>query len=218
MSDEVEICNLALSNIRAGSINSLDETSRQGQLCKLKYPVIRDMLLTEIPWGFARKIQGLAVLTTEIYNWAYAYQYPSDCLKINRLVGAYEELSNADADVISRLLDSQLLTTGDRRPQVAYEIFNFTDNKTIGSNETDLRIDYIAKITDPNLFTPSFILAFSHLLASELAIPIIGVENGRQLRSDSLQMYKEYLATAEADDLNETYTPPALSELETIRR
>ena len=120
MTDEVEICNLGLSNIRGGSINNLDEGSIQAQVCKLKYPVMRDRLLKESPWGFNHKIKALSVLTTEVFNWAYAYQYPTDCLKINRLVGAYEELANADADVISRLLDSQLLPFLDTHPRVTH--------------------------------------------------------------------------------------------------
>ena len=82
MASDVEICNIALSNIRAGSINSLDENSLQAQQCKLKYALLRDRMLTEVPWTFNRKIRALSVLTTEIFNWAYAYQYPTDCLKI----------------------------------------------------------------------------------------------------------------------------------------
>lgn len=218
MASEVEICNLALSNIRSGSINSLDESSLQAQQCKLKYPFMRDRVLTELPWIFNRKIRALSVLTTDIFNWAYAYQYPTDCLKIHRLVGAHEELSNADADVVSRLLDSQLLPLKDLRSQVPYEVFNFDDNKTIGANESELRVDYAAKVTDPNLFSTDCILAISHLLAAEIAIPIVGAELGRQLRSDSLQIYKQYLDAAMANDLNDGYDTPALSEFETIRR
>ena len=218
MSSEVEICNFALSNIRAGSINSLDESSLQAQQCKLKYPILRDRLLTETVWSFNRKIKALSLVTTEIFNWAYAYQYPVDCLKLYRLVGAHEELANANADVISRLLDSQLLPLKDLRTQIPYEVFNFDDNKTIGTNEADLRIDYAAKVTDPNLFSIDFTIAFSHLLSSELAIPIIGAELGRQLRSDSLQLYKQYLDAAIANDMNDQYDAPALSEFETIRR
>ena len=45
MASEVEICNLALSNIRAGSINSLTEGSLQAQICKLKYPILRDLCI-----------------------------------------------------------------------------------------------------------------------------------------------------------------------------
>ena len=218
MTSVVDICNLALSNIRAGSINNIDEPSLQAQQCKLKYPFMRDRLLTELPWSFNHKIRALSLVTTEIYNWAYAYQYPSDCLKISRLIGAYEELANADADVISRLIDSQLLPISDMRRKVPYEIFNFSDNKVIGANEADLRIGYSVKVTDPNLFSTDFILALSHLLASELAIPVTGIELGRKLRSDSLQIYKVYLNNAIADDLNEQHEDPALSEYETVRR
>jgi hypothetical protein len=218
MSSEVEICNLALSNIRAGSINSLDEDSLQAQQCKLKYPIMRNRCLTELAWGFNRKLRALSVLTTEIFNWAYAYQYPTDCLKIHRLVGSYEELANADADVVSRLIDSQLLPISDLRNKVAYEVFNFDNNKTIGANETELRIDYSAKVTDPNLYTDDFILALSHLLSSELAIPLIGAKTGRELRSDSLTIYKQYLDAAMANDLNDQHVDPPESEFVTIRR
>ncbi len=218
MTSEVEIANLALSNIRAGSINSFDESNIQAQICKLKYPLIRDMMLADNVWGFARKIKGLPLLTVEIFNWGYAYQYPLDCLKINRLIPEHEQLLNADADIVSRMMDNNLLPLKDLRQQVPYEVFNFSENKIIAANESDLRIEYVAKITDPNLFTPSFILAISHLLAAEIAIPIVGKETGRDLRSDSMSMYSEYYASATSDDLNETYYAPGLSEFETIRR
>lgn len=218
MTSVVDICNLGLSNIRAGSINSLDEGSLQAQQCKLQYPFLRDRLLAEIPWSFNRKIKPLSVLTTDIFNWAYAYAYPSDCLKIQRLVGAHEQLLNGSADVISRRLDSQLLPVSSIRAQVSYAIFNFENVKTIGANEAELRLDYSAKITDPNLFSSDFIMAFSHLLGAQLAIPIIGDKVGRQLRSDSMQIYQSYLNSAIANDMNEQYDEPALSEFETIRR
>ena len=86
MASEIEICNLALSNIRAGSINSFTEGSLQAQQCNLKYSILRNRVLKE-SWGFNHKIRALSVLTTEVFNWVYAYQYPTDCLKINRLVG-----------------------------------------------------------------------------------------------------------------------------------
>lgn len=218
MASEIEIYNLALSNIRAGSVNSLTESSLQRQVCSLKYPLLRDRLLREIPWQFNRKIRALAVLTTEVFNWAYAYQYPVDCLKIHRIIPAYEELPGNDADVISRLIDTQILPVRNLRVQVPYEVFNFSDNKVIGANMTELRIDYAAKVTDPNLFSDDFIMALSHLLAAEIAVPIVGVEQGRQLRSDSMQMYEAYLASAVAADLNDEYHEPMESDFITIRR
>lgn len=217
MSSEVEVCNLALSNIRAGSINSLNEGSIQAQICKLKYPILRDRCLREIPWQFNHKIRALSPVTTDIFNWAYAYSYPVDCLKIRRLVGAYEELPAGSADVASRLLDSRVLPNKGYRQQIPYEIFNFDDTKVIGSDQPDLRIDFAAKVSDPNLFSDDFIMALSHLLASELAVPIVGAELGRALRNDSLQLYKQYLASAIATDQNDQYLEPSESDFITIR-
>lgn len=218
MSSEVEICNLALSNIRAGSINSLDEGSLQAQVCKLKYPILRDRCLREITWTFNRKIKPLALVTDEIFNWAYAYKYPVDCLKIHRLIGTYEEIPLGAVDVVSKRRDVDLITPSDVRQQIPYEVFNINDKKILGSNQPDLRIDYAATVTDPNLFTDDFILALSHLLASEIAIPIAGGEIGRGLRSDSFNIYEAYLSSAITADQNDQFFEPPESEFVTVRR
>lgn len=217
MASEVEVCNLALSNIRAASINSLNENSLQAQLCRLKYPILRDRCLREIPWQFNRTIRALASHTTEIFNWAYSYQYPVDCLKIHRLVPEWEELPAASANISSRFLDSRVRPLKDNRRQVPYEVFNFDNNKLIGSDQPNLRADFAVKITDPNLFSDDFVLALSHLLSSELAIPIVGAELGRALRSDSLQLYRQYLASAMAADENDQYLQPKESDYVTVR-
>jgi len=217
MASEIEVCNLGLSNVRGGSINSFTEGSVQAQLCKLKYPILRDRCLREIPWQFNHKIRALAPVTTDIFNWAYAYQYPTDCLKINRLIGSFEELPVGSSDVASRVLDSRVISLREQRRQIPYEVFNFDDNKILGSDQSELRIDFNAKVTDPNLFSDDFIMALSHLLASELAIPIVGAELGRALRNDSLQLYKQYLDSAIASDANDQYATPQVSEFVTIR-
>lgn len=217
MSSEVEIINLALSNIRAGSINSLTENSLPAQIAKLKYPIMRDFLLTELPWQFARRIVALAPVTTEIFNWAFAYQYPVDCLKISRLIGSFEELPAASSDVVSRIRDSEVRSLRNIRQQIPYEVFNFTGTKIIGADQDELRMDFVVKVTDPNLFSNAFTLAFSHLLSAEMAIPLVGAETGRQLRSDSLQIYRQYLAAAMANDLNDGYHEPKESEFVNVR-
>lgn len=218
MTSEVEICNLALSNIRSGSINALDESSLQAQQCNLKYGLLRNRCLQDIPWSFNRRIEPLALTAHDVYNWAYGYQYPNECLKIHRLLGAHEQLSNTEAEVVSRLIDSQILPIRNVRRRVEHEVFNIDGDKIIAANESELRIEYSAKVTDPNLYSTDFILALSHLLAAEIAIPIVGAETGRQLRIDEMELYNSYLNSAIAIDANEDYVEPALSEFETIRR
>lgn len=216
MASEVEICNLALSNIRAGSINSLNESSLQAQLCKLKYSILRDRCLKEIVWSFNRSIRPLAAVTTEIFNWSYVYAYPVDCLKIRRLIGEYEELPVGGSDVISRSLDERVRPPN--RQQVPYEVFAASGGRVIAANMPNLRVDMAIKITDPNLFDDDFILALSHLLAAEIAVPIVGSELGDQLRVRELQLYESYMANSVVDDLNDSYLEPVESEFVTVRR
>lgn len=218
MTSVVDICNLALSHIRAGSINSIDESSLQAQVCKLHYPFSRDFMLRETAWGFARRIKPLSVVTTEIFNWAYAYQYPSDCLKINRMIGEWESLPTADASVVNRLIDRSLLPLTDSRAQIPFEVFNFADNRVIGANQANLRIDFIVKVTNPDLFTPSFTLGLSHLLASNITMPIVGADQGRALRNENLQLYQSFIADAVSQNSNEQYHSPVESEFISIRR
>jgi hypothetical protein len=207
---------MALSDIRAGGINDIDETSPQARACRLKYDVVRDRLLTEIAWQFNRSIRPLSSVTTEIFNWVYAYQYPIDCLKINRLIGEYEELTSDSSGYVSRRLDDTSISPIERK-QIPYSVFVFGGSKLIGANEQNLRIDFAQKVTDPNTFSNDFVLAFSHLLASEIAIPLVGGEKGRQFRSDSLTLYREYISAALSNDLNDQYTIPGESEFVTIR-
>lgn len=218
MASEVEICNLALAHIRAGSINSLDEASVQAQYCKLFYPVLRDQMLEDSPWQFARGLEPLAVLEETLFNWVYVYQYPTDCLHINRLVLNLEQINSESSSIAvgSRYHHERLARPNFNR-QVEYKIYNTDDNKVIASNHCELRIDYRKRITDLNLFSNSAILALSHLLASELATPLVGVDKGRPLRSDELTVYKSYLGSAIDNELNEQFTAIADSEFINVR-
>lgn len=177
---------------------------------------MRDFALKNSPWNFAHKIAPLALLTDEVFNWAYVYQYPADCLTINRLIINFAEVTSGSPGVASRFYDRDL-PRPDLNAQVEYQVLNISGNRVIVSNEADLRIDYRARVEDPNLFGPEFTMALAHLLASEIAIPIVGGEMGRQLRGDSIQIYQQYVDTAIQSDLNERYTAPVDSEFVTVR-
>ena len=217
MASEIEICNLALSNIRGGSINSFTEGSHPAQQCALKYDILRDRCLREIPWQFNRSIKALASLPIDIFNYAYAYSYPTDCLKIHRMMGEYEKIEAGSVDRVSRYRDPEVLSLKDARRQVPYEVFTIDGVKMIGADECNLYIDYVAKVEDPNAFSADFILALSHLLAAEIAVPIVGAELGRALRRDSLGLYDGYMKSAMASDQNDEYTIPRESDFVTIR-
>lgn len=216
MTSEIDICNIALSNIRGGEINSFNEASPAAKLCKLKYPILRDQILRDVPWQFAHKVAVLALLTDDLFNWAYAYQYPTDCLRINRLLINFEEIESGGSEVISKYYNAEY-PVPNLNLQTKYELINVDGNMVIAANEPDLRIDYVARVTDPKKFDSQFVMALSYLMASELAIPMVGPEKGRPLRAESLRLYTSYIDEATASNLNEQYRPIADSEFVTIR-
>lgn len=218
MTSEVEICNLALSHIRSGSINSLDESSIQAQRCKLVYPFLRDQMLQDAPWQFNRSLKPLAVLTDTLFNWVYVYQYPSDCLFINRLHINFAEVSSdtATSAVASRFYDRGL-PRPDLDQQVKHKIYNIDGNKVIAANEKELRIDYRKRVEDPNLFSLNFVMGLSHLLAAELAIALVGVDKGRAMRSDELKIYQSYVNSGIENELNEQFTEIPDSDFINVR-
>lgn len=221
MSSEVEICNMALSNIRAGEINALDENSVQARQCALKYPILRDMLLREVPWAFNKAVKPLALRTDiDVFNWRYVYQYPSDCLNINRAILDYELYSSDTTDTGAYRVYERYanLLPPDLDRQIPYEVMNVDGEKIIVANDQNLRIEYQKKVEDVNLFDPIFTQALSWLLASELAVTIVGAELGRALRADALQVYNGYLQSAVANNQNEQYNETPDSEFISVRR
>lgn len=216
MTSVIDICNQALGEIRAGSINSLNESSLQAQQCKLNYPYVRDTLLREAPWGFARRVEELALRNDRIFNWAYLYQYPQDCLNISRLILNYESVTDSNNGVYRhrRIED---LHTPDLNRQVAYSVYNVGNERVIASNEQQLRIEYTSRVENTNLFDPTFTQTLVYLLASRLAVPVVGGEIGRAFRSDNLAMYQAYLNSAIANDQNDEYYEDTDSDFIAVR-
>jgi hypothetical protein len=81
---DVDICNMALSHLgisqQIQSISPPDQ-SPQAAACAFWYPKMRNWLLRSAPWNFAYLSQALASDATVFPGWAYAYQYPNDCLQ-----------------------------------------------------------------------------------------------------------------------------------------
>jgi len=215
-SSEVELCQMALSHIRGGSLNDLNEPSVQAQRCKLLYPNLRDFALAAAPWGFNRKQAALQLRTDTVFGWANLYQYPSDCLRINRLILNYSTVTEGDVAVYRSRFAADI-SPPDLTKQVEHRIFNVAGKKVIATNYPDLRIEYGVKVTDVTLFDIEFDLALSHLLASHLAIPVVGGDKGESYQKTQLELFGALVAEAIASSLNEDYSPPVDSELVTIR-
>lgn len=172
------------------------------------------------PWGFAHRIEPLALLDDAVYgvfNWVYSYQYPDDCLFINRLILNYEAFSSTSGAVRPRHIED--IYHPDLEARVPHTMVVVSNKKVIASNDPELRVSYRSRITDPNFFDEVFIQALVYLLASELAVPIVGGETGRALRQENFAIYQTYINNASALNNNEvSFSPPRDSDFITARR
>ena len=193
MASEVEIARLALQHLGDRyDITSLDEASPEAEQVNLVYAEVRDMMLREHPWKFARKYSTPAQHTGTVPgNWSYMFQYPSDCVRMVRLV-------NPLGDGATPL-----------RFEVARYVSGGTDIRVVLCDEDEPTFEYTARITDPNEYDPHFITAFSYRLAQYIAVPITG---DQQQMGAMKQLADLELGKAQASDANEGFEAPNPAE------
>lgn len=220
MASAIDICNMALSYARAGRIESFTENSTPALQCQLFYETCRDQVLEDCAWGFATKIVPLQLLDSDVYsvfNWAYVYQYPSDCLKIQRVILPYEAVTQQSS------LDTVRVYGFDNNPQpdlnspVKYEIFDIDGTTVVAANQSDLRVEYTRSIEEVNKFSASFRLALSRLICAHIAVAVAGEEKGSKIARESLSMYRSLINNAIANEMNQRHEPPQESDLVTAR-
>ena len=80
---EVAICNSALAKLGADRIVSLNENSKQAQLCKEQYDKVRDELLRGHLWNFATvRVELTPLPTAPAWGYENAFQLPVDCVRL----------------------------------------------------------------------------------------------------------------------------------------
>jgi len=130
---ETKICNLSLSDIGSTRINDYEaDVSEQAIMCRLHFPPTRDALLRSHWWRFASDRATLARDATDPdFEWDYQYILPNDFLRMKSI---YENRFS-DENIDSYALEGKRLLT----------------------NETEMSIRYIRKVTDVTEFDPLFV-------------------------------------------------------------
>lgn len=193
--DKVQICNMALLRIGGQVISSLDETSREAQLCNVFYEECLGQILRKFPWPFAQKNSSLALLADDPpSNWGYAYALPTDYIQVQKVVvpGA-------------RIL----------RPEneIAFNITVWAGVRALVTDQENAEITYTARV-DESLFDPLFSSALAWLLATELTGPLMGKP---ELTQTAKQAYLLALSEARAEVLNESKENEVPCEFVSVR-
>jgi hypothetical protein len=181
-SSEVAICNLALSRIGSTIfIDSLTERSMEAIVCSQFYEPCRDMVLQDHPWNFASKRAVLADLGAPPTNWLYRYAMPSDCLEARSIIvpGA---------------------RTPSSRSRIAYEVAVEDDARVLYTDQPEAELLYTRRVTNPNLFSPSFVFALAWLIAGEVSMPLSAAPG---LGDAARRNYSMSIGAAGAADLRE---------------
>lgn len=177
---ETQICNIALTRLGASTITSLDDATQSARVCKTMYGPTRDALLREHPWNFAIKRVALAQsTTTPAFEFSYQYSLPADCLRVIKL----SEESYSSGDPEYRVEGGFLLT-----------------------NEGTVKIEYVAQITDTDLFDAQFSDCLSSRLAKEIAMTLT---DNAQIAEQAAREYERKLSMARGMDAREG-TPRAI--------
>lgn len=189
MANQIEICNVALSRVGAGSIQSLTEATREARACRTHYELARDAALRDHDWPFARKRADLAVLTETVDDWDYVYQYPADC-------------------VAARLILN--VASVDPKDRIPFEVgVNAAkSSRVILTDEEDAILVYTALVSNTVVYDALFVDALAWRLAAELAVPLRAETS---LQQTFLRQYLLQLGSAKETGSNEKYEAPILS-------
>lgn len=185
MSSSTEISNLAISHIGIGKEiqNLATEQSQEATACRRYYEVARKACLRDFDWPFASKIATLALIAENPNTeWRYSYRYPSDAIRIRRI------LSGVRNDT--------------RQSRVPYKISNDSLGKILFCDEPTASLEYTSDISDPSFYPEDFIIALSFRLAFYITPRLSGGDpfNAQQKMA---ALYDAEISKAHASALNE---------------
>jgi hypothetical protein len=211
MASIVDICNLALSHLGDdATVSSISppEGSAQAEHCARFYPIARNTLLEMHQWNFASKRATLAQVANPWPEWEYAYALPADCL-----VALSVMPPDAQDDYATRVVPtdsplwahnySPVVAAGRYVPQPYSLEMDAAGNEILLTNQENAHLRYSYIVTDTTKFSPLFIIALSHLLASYLAGPVLKGDTGIQISRQQMATAMGYLAQARTSDANQ---------------
>lgn len=184
MPTPVEICNLSLSHLGVGKeIATLTEDSQEARACNRFFPIAVQTVLRDFPYPFANKFAA-AQLVQEDPNeeWGFSYRYPSDCLKLIRILSG--------------------VRNDNRQTRTPYKIGHDSAGRLIYTDKRDAQLEYIENITDTSKFPPDASMALSFRLAAYVA-PRLTAGDPFKMGERALRFYLGEVAMARANAVNE---------------
>lgn len=184
-SSKTEIANISLAHLGVGKeIANLDtENSAEANTMRRFYDTARDEVLRDFNWSFTTKFATLAEVEEDPTDeWSYSYRYPSDCLKLRRILSGTRNDS--------------------RQSRVPYKVAQDSEGLLLYTDMEDAEIEYTVRVEDTSLYPADFTMAFSYKLAF-YAAPRLAAGDPFGLGQRCMQLYGMSLAKAANTSLNE---------------
>ena len=148
---------MALDRLGQAPIGVITQTTGNGPLCSRHYDSLRRSLLHHTWWTFARSEISLALLgNNQWQNWAYAYQYPVDCLRINYLMNPNLVASYIGYPYSPAMEEFYYKNCPHEVTQALDANNNATGHKVILTNMENAILVYTKDVTDVALFPDPF--------------------------------------------------------------
>lgn len=181
---EIDLYNLALSHIGiSAECQATTENTPEANACRRFFTQVRDEILSEFPWPFARTFATLALIEADPTDeWGFAYQYPSDCLQMRRLLGGVRNEARQD--------------------RVPYLLGRGDSGRVIYTDLDDAVAEYTSVVEDTTQFDALFAQAVAFKLAYYIA-PRLSAGDPYKLGTRAYQLYQQTMEQAASDAANE---------------
>ena len=155
ITSQLQIFNLALNAVGTRSnLTSVDENTREAEVCRLWYSVVLDQMLAAAHWGSARSHARLALITERDYSadwvasdpapeYSYMYGVPTDMLTPRYLAG-YQR----------------------------FEIGVYAGQKVLMTNVENAVLVYTSRQDNVALWSATMQMAMPYALAGHIAMPL----------------------------------------------
>lgn len=184
MADQISICNMALAEIVAEPIESLQERSLGARECDRYFSQSLNALLESHDWGFAtvRAVLPPAV-NPRPQEWVGAFALPVD---VARPIAVLQQ---------AVAVSWPYWWLHDRAPRLPYII----EQNLLYAGCSDATLAYVSNGVKADAFPAKFVDALVLQLASRIVTPI---KKSREMKSDLIKQAEVAKQRAMADDIN----------------
>ena len=190
MATKLEIFNIALQNVGANRVNSIDADSPEAEECNFRYDHTRRALLEMHSWNFATKRVLLnEQATSPLYGFAKQYLLPADFLRLIATEG------DEDGVGVQSSLSSSILPD-DYRIEIG-----INGKKILITNSSAQRIKYIFDQKDEAKFSSTFTELLGRLLGSNIAYKLT---QNRTFAREERQFFAEEFKQSRIVDMQQT--------------